>query len=149
MRTFYSPPLFEQCRLQPESREVAVLDALLVRASARGDALQIVDRLGEGRNASEPVDRALAGVVCRKSQPLIACVALHQIAKVARTGSDIRFGIEWIVAAEELAGLGNELHQSLGVLVRHELRAEIRLRLDDSRNQLRGQIVAHRFAVND
>src|SRR5262249_47740689 len=114
-----------------------------------GDALQIGDRLGERRHTAKLLDRSFARVVCRQGQALVAFEAVKQIPEGSRSGGDVVLRVERVVAAELPSGLRNDLHQSLGVLVRHKPRPEVGLGLDDRGYELRGQIVADGLAIND
>src|SRR5438105_314294 len=134
--------------LNARSEEVTLLHPIAVLARATAHAANVIARLRKRRNAAEFLDVSFAGVVRGNRNALIA-ESIEEVAQVLRAGSDVRLRIEQIVDAEEMAGLGDDLHQTLRVLAGDQARPKIGFRFDDGCDELGRQIILQRLAIDD
>src|SRR5258708_34503998 len=139
---------FDERLLKPRGGDEDAAHAPGVILAPLRYAIEVRQRLGEGRHAAEALDVAFAGVIHGQDRLLVA-EAVEQVPKGLRAGGRVLLRIDKIPGTHLPSRLRHDLHQTLRILVRQQFRAEVALRLDDGRYKLRRQVVPPCLAVDD
>lgn len=113
-----------------------------------GDLVHIGPCFRVGRHPTIPHHRSFARVVAGQRQADIALEIGQQPPQIGHSALQALHRIVGIAHAESFGGLGNQLHQPLGVLGRTSLAIEAGLRLDHRQHEIRLQTVIRGHAVD-
>src|SRR6266849_5807475 len=116
--------------LEPRSGDEGSLYPLRVVEAPLDHAIEVAQRLRERRDAAETLDVPLAGVIGGQGHLLIP-EPIEQVAKVFGAGSDVLLRAKEISITHQPPRLRHDLHETLRVLARGQLRTEVAFRFDD------------------
>lgn len=110
--------------------------ALFADAEHARDLAHIALGLFVGRHAAMPAHGLFAGVVAGQGQTQVAVEVVEQPAQIGHAAVDVLTCVPGVGDAEAACGVGDELHQALGLFVGLGLGVEVGFDLDDGEDDV-------------